>query len=398
MRSDLQVVIGYGPADWFREKLAGEDSESLLTLLLEQDSEWRRIVVDHGDRDHHEATDAQERPKLVAVTSAEYASLSEHVLINFAWSIGALNPVRLVLQNPPTSVRLQLERAFVDVSVVEYKHPLLTLKHLQALHDQFGEKLVGQSSVRERLLAALYPLTLTSRTSPVVIMFYGPSGVGKTETAHFINDLIGGVLLRRQFSMYHSTKFASYLFGGDHSEPALARDLLDREPGVILIDEFDKADPIFFSAFYELFDGDSFEDKNYRVNVGPAIIICTSNYASADEVRTHLGDPLHSRLDAVIGFEKLSTEEVKQVIDRIVDERFDKPNDPNIAHLDQENLRAKLQVLVGASGNVRQLGKLVNEVIATMIVDRILTRPEENNETDTALLAETSPVSSTDRG
>lgn len=396
MRSEVQVVIGYGPADWFREKLSGEDSESLLTLLLEQDSERRRIVVDHGDRDP-EATDVQERPSLVTVTSAEYASLSEHVLINFAWSVETLNPVRLVLQNPPTSVRLQLERAFADVSVVEYKHPPFTLEHLQAVHDQFGEKLVGQAPVRERLLAALYPLTLTSRTSPVVIMFYGPSGVGKTETAHFINDVIEGVLLRRQFSMYHSTKFASYLFGGDHSEPALARDLLDREAGVVLIDEFDKADPMFFSAFYELFDGGSFEDKNYRVSVGPAIIICTSNYASADEVRTHLGDPLHSRFDAVIGFGKLSAEEVKQVIDRIVDERFNKPSDPNIAYLDQEDLRAKLHVLVGSSGNVRQLGKLVNEVIATMILDHVLVRRVETSGIDTALSTGPSPVTPTDR-
>ena len=76
-------------------------------------------------------------------------------------------------------------------------------------------------------------------------MFYGPSGVGKTETAHFLNSLLGGELLRKQFSMFHSDKFTSYLFGGSHNESSFALDLLNRESGVILIDEFDKAYPLF---------------------------------------------------------------------------------------------------------------------------------------------------------
>lgn len=111
----------------------------------------------------------------------------------------------------------------------------------------------------------MYQLTRQSVDGPVVVMFYGPSGVGKTETAKFISRLTGGLLFRKQFSMLHSEKFASYVFGGSHQEPSLALDLMERESSVILFDEFDKASSVFHSAFYELFDEGVLEDKNYRV-------------------------------------------------------------------------------------------------------------------------------------
>ena len=137
---------------------------------------------------------------------------------------------------------------------------------------------------------------------------------GKTETAQFVNGLLGGTLLRKQFSMFHNEKFASYLFGGTHSEASFARDLLDRESGVILIDEFDKANSVFHSAFYQLFDGGAFEDKNYSIELGPSLIICTSNYGTEDEIRKALGDALYSRFDSLVHFKPLSKKEIRQAV------------------------------------------------------------------------------------
>jgi ATP-dependent Clp protease ATP-binding subunit ClpA len=196
--------------------------------------------------------------------------------------------------------------------------------------------------------------------------------VGKTETAQFVNDLLGGTLLRKQFSMFHNDKFASYLFGGTHSEASFARDLLDRESGVILIDEFDKANVVFHSAFYQLFDGGVFEDKNYTVQLGPSLIVCTSNYRSENEIREALGDALYSRFDALIRFEPLSQEEIRQVIDRLLDDRLSKLAEDERARLDVEQLTAILYPLANKSGNVRKLGKTVDGVISLILVRAIL--------------------------
>lgn len=82
---------------------------------------------------------------------------------------------------------------------------------------------------------------------------------------------------------------------------------------MILLDEFDKAYSVFHSAFYQLFDEGIYEDQNYRVDVRHAIIICTSNYKSKDEIKEKLGDPIFNRFDGVIKFEDLS-QEAKKII------------------------------------------------------------------------------------
>jgi ATP-dependent Clp protease ATP-binding subunit ClpA len=163
--------------------------------------------------------------------------------------------------------------------------------------------------------------------------------------------------MRKQFSMFQNEKFASYVFGGTHSEASFAHDLLDRESGVILVDEFDKADALFHSAFYQLFDDGVFEDKNYRVEVGPALIICTSNYGSEEEIRNSVGDALYSRFDGLIRYTELAKDEIVDVIDRIVDARFDGLTSDGQARVDREEMKSNLRSLAGKTGNVRKLGE-----------------------------------------
>jgi ATP-dependent Clp protease ATP-binding subunit ClpA len=202
-------------------------------------------------------------------------------------------------------------------------------------------------------------------------MLLGPSGVGKTETVRFINDLLGGALMRKQLSMYHSEKFASYLFGGAHSEPSFAHDLLDRESGVILLDEFDKANVAFHSAFYQMFDDGIYEDKNYTVSLGPALIVCTTNYRSESDAINTLGDALCSRFDAIIEYERLPREVIEEILDKLVDSRCGEFTPEEQEHLNAEDisaLKGKLHKAVGGEGNVRRLGKLVDEVISLALV------------------------------
>ena len=118
--------------------------------------------------------------------------------------------------------------------------------------------------------------------------------------------------------------------------------MLDRESGVILIDEFDKANPVFHSAFYQLFDIGVFEDKNYIVELGPSLIICTSNYSTEDEIRKALGDALYSRFDSLIRFDPLSKNEIRQVVDTIVDDRVSKLESDEKDILQPESIKAKM--------------------------------------------------------
>ncbi|MEI5582565.1 MULTISPECIES: AAA family ATPase [unclassified Agromyces] len=374
MPHDTKITLYYGPLNWFQQRLTRKARRSLMEVVFEFEDTRREIrVVTPGQ----EVTDKQEETKLprpgrVVAESGDYASLNEHVVTNFVGLVRSLRPKHLYLHNPPVQVHAQLERAFPNIRVERHVYPAVTPETLIRFQNGFGDHLVGQEDVRDALLAAVYPLTRPGSAKPVVVMFYGPSGVGKTETARFINDLLGGRLLRKQFSMFHSDKFASYVFGGHHSEASFARDLLDRESGVILIDEFDKANAVFHSAFYELFDGGVFEDKNYRVEVGPALIVCTSNYSSEKEIRDALGDALYSRFDALIGFEPLTSEQIVKVLDRVLDDRFARLSEEELTRIDREGVGTRLAPLANQPGNVRKLTKLVDGVISLLLVRSML--------------------------
>ncbi|AKE89611.1 AAA family ATPase [Rhodococcus aetherivorans] len=370
MSADTTVTIYYGPLTWFEEQLGEEEYEGLLDIVYERDEANRRYThVVEGQTPAEE--EPAERPGHVVAESSDYASLNEHVITNFAGLVRSINPEHLHLHNPPMQVHAQLNRSY-STDVKQYDYPAVTRDVLIQFRDGFGDHLVGQADVKELLLAALYPLTTTRRTRPVVLMFYGPSGVGKTETAQFVNNLLSGTLLRKQFSMFHNDKFASYLFGGAHSEPSFAHDLLDRESGVILIDEFDKANSVFHSAFYQLFDDGVFEDKNYRVTLGPSLIICTSNYSSEDEIRQALGEALYSRFDSLVRFNPLSKDEIRRVIDRLVENRFTKLAREEQERVSADDLKFRLYPLADQPGNVRKLGKMVDQVIALTLVRAVL--------------------------
>lgn len=367
MGSDTKVTVYYGPLAWFEKQLGKGSRRYLLDAVNERDEARRRIRHTVDGQESTEEEPPAPRPDRLIAMSSDYASVHEHAITNFVGLVREINPKQLLLHNPPELIHTQLSRVF-KTKVESFTYPIVTRDTLIQFRDGFAEHLVGQQRVRERMLAALYPLTTERRRNPLVLMFYGPSGVGKTETAQFINGLLGGKLLRKQFSMFHSDKFASYVFGGTHSESSFARDLLDRSSGVILIDEFDKANSVFHSAFYEVFDEGVFEDKNYRVQLGPALIICTSNYGSEDEIRQALGDALYSRFDALIPFEPLSPDEIKQVVDRLVDGRFEALSPDERAALNRDEIKSLLHARASSTGNVRKLGKLVDEVISLLLV------------------------------
>ena len=147
-------------------------------------------------------------------------------------------------------------------------------------------------------------------------MLYGPSGVGKTESAKSISKSLGGELLRVQFSMMQTEEAYNYVFGSEHSKSSFARDMAGRESNVILIDEFDKVNPAFYNAFYELFDEGKYVDTNYDVSLGQAVFLLTCNFRNEAEIQKVLGPAMFSRIGCCIEFADLTAEQKQDIIDR----------------------------------------------------------------------------------
>ena len=312
------ILVYFGPKRTFLTLLPPETPWTSLTdLALRSDARQREHVFKIQGRRQNEAenTEMLKTPvPCVVAFSDEYAAISEHAIQGFLAFLSQFDIEELYLQNPPVYLVEQLSKLGKEVRAAHYQYGTVDARLLGRFNTEYDRRIIGQQAAKKQLMTALFPLTREARTKPVVLLFYGPAGVGKTETAKLLGEMMGQKLFRKQFSMFHSNDFANYLFGGRHSQISLAKELMERESNILLFDEFDKPNPIFHSAFYQLFDEGIYHDKNYYAEVSRAIIICTSNYESADEAQMKLGPPLFSRFDAVIPFDMLSDEANRIII------------------------------------------------------------------------------------
>ena len=252
------------------------------------------------------------------VRSDDYGSVLPHVLSNFTNIVTLNHDIgTLYAQNPPRRVIESLRAGYGDeIEFHQSKYPELTRETLAKMYSSLNEDVLGQEECKRQILSGIYRLTTGSTSKPVVLMLYGPSGVGKTESAKSISKTLGGELLRVQFSMMQTQEAYDYVFGAEHSKSSFARDMVGRESNVILIDEFDKVNPLFYNAFYELFDEGRYVDTNYNVDLGQAIFLLTCNFGSEKEIKKILGPAMFSRIGCCIEYADLSTEQKQEIVER----------------------------------------------------------------------------------
>ncbi|MGY5237994.1 AAA family ATPase [Clostridium tertium] len=248
--------------------------------------------------------------------SDDYSSVLEHVLSNFVNIVSLNHNIgTLFVQNPPKKVLVSLKSAFgeeIEYQCSEYKE--ITLEIMKEIYAKLNEDILGQNECKKQIVSGVYRLTKNNSHKPVVFMLYGPSGVGKTESAKSISNTLGGGLLRVQFSMMQTNEAYNYVFGSEHSRGSFARDMMARESNVILIDEFDKVHPNFYNAFYQLFDEGKYVDSNYDVDLKKTIFLCTCNFSSEEEIKKVLGPAMFSRIGCCIRYSDLTSIQKKEII------------------------------------------------------------------------------------
>jgi ATP-dependent Clp protease ATP-binding subunit ClpA len=371
-----KITIYFGPKSGF-EKIIPDERKTLSELVAEDDA--KRKVFTHIFKKDEEIALKQEVIEKIHLNnliaySESYSGITESAVQGFASIFSGYDIDYLYLQNPPIQIQHQLEQTYPKmITIKKYNYKKLSKNMFLKINLKFDDFIIGQNKVKKRLLVSLYPLMSDNNNhKPVVMMFYGKSGIGKTETAKFISKILGQNLFRKQFSMFHSGEFQGYIFGGNHSQGCFARDLLERESNVILLDEFDKPHPVFHSAFYQLFDEGIFEDKNYRVELFDSIIICTSNYQNEAEIRKHLGDPIFFRFDKFIHFEDLSEDSLKQIITMLITNKYKNLSKAEKKMVDKDYIQKRLFDNVSRLTNVRQIANIVDEYYGIQLVDKIL--------------------------
>lgn len=280
---------------------------------------------------------------------------------------------KVFLHNPPTGVEKLTKKLFSKEQLKEskFKYRSVNYGHLEAIKEKYNDIVIGQPNVLTRLLVYLYPLTKRKYQKPVVLLLYGPAGVGKTETAKFVNSILSkkDSIFRTQLSMHQTNDFASYLFGDDIHKSSLALDLMNRESNILLFDEFDKCPSYLYNAFYQMFDEGIFIDKNHTVNLDKTIIMCTTNYKSESEIIEKLGEAMYSRFDGFIQYQNLDNESKVKIIEREYEEICNEMlNSEEQCILEEEKTLLTLKKDVIKMTNVRNIKNYVMNSISYKII------------------------------
>ena len=172
-----------------------------------------------------------------------------------------------------------------------------------SLQNQLGNRVIGQSYALDVISQRIQTsrASLDDPNKPVgVFMLVGPSGVGKTETALALSDLLYGGehnLITINMSEFQEAHTVSTLKGSPpgyvgYGEGGVLTEAVRRRPySVVLLDEVEKAHPDVLELFYQVFDKGNMEDGEGRqIDFKNNIIILTTN-ACTDQMMKLCADP-----------------------------------------------------------------------------------------------------------
>jgi ATP-dependent Clp protease ATP-binding subunit ClpC len=219
---------------------------------------------------------------------------------------------------------------------------------------RLGRRVVGQKKAVEALAHRLVlnkgPLKDGFDRPDGVLLFLGPTGVGKTELAKAVAEFLFGdekKMIRIDMSEYQDGGVSvDKLIGmprgivGSERGGILTNQLKDNPCSVVLLDEIEKASPSLLNLFLQAFDEGWLTDgRGKRVYLSDAIVIMTSNVGSEHfrkltsplgfragrngvenvqsevnrEVERRFPPEFRNRIDQIVLFEPLQKDEVREI-------------------------------------------------------------------------------------
>lgn len=188
-------------------------------------------------------------------------------------------------------------------------------------------------------------------------LFSGPTGVGKTEVAQQLANILGIELKRFDMSEYMERHAVSRLIGTPpgyvgFEQGGLLTDAVDQHPHcVLLLDEIEKAHPDIYNILLQVMDYGKLTDNNGKtIDFRNVILIMTTNAGAQqlakapigferdmrtdddqEEIKRVFTPEFRNRLDSIVPFAPLSQDTVARIVDKFIIQLEAQLSDRNVS-------------------------------------------------------------------
>ncbi len=254
----------------------------------------------------------------------EIVDQSDKLITNIPFPEKAIDLTDQLISEANSAGRKLILKLDVDNLISQkVKVPVGTLskKEAQKLKDLpaiLHKRVVDQEEAINSLASAMQRsrLQISEAEKPIgTFLFLGPTGVGKTETAKALAEAYFGSdkeVIRFDMSEYQGETALITLIGASTTDKPglLVKEAREKPFGVLLLDEFEKANKDILNLFLTVFDEGYLKDPNGKaISFKNMIIICTSN-AAAEFIREK------NNLKPPPVQDKLKTEVIEYILQR----------------------------------------------------------------------------------
>ena len=217
---------------------------------------------------------------------------------------------------------------------------------LSQLEENLKERVIGQDDALIAVAKAIKisKAGLTAQNKPISsFLFSGPTGVGKTELAIALSNILAVNFERFDMSEYMEKHAISRLVGAPpgyvgYEQGGLLTEAIKKHPyTVLLLDEIEKAHPDLVNILLQIMDNAVLTDNNgYKANFQNVILIMTSNIGATarnimgfnkdssisknEELKSFFTPEFRNRLDAIIEFKALNKETIIGIVNKFIKE------------------------------------------------------------------------------
>ncbi|MDQ1339886.1 MAG: ATP-dependent Clp protease ATP-binding subunit ClpA [Campylobacterota bacterium] len=276
---------------------------------------------------------------------------------------------------------------------------------LKALELDLKHRIFGQNKAIEQLSKAIKRAKagLSSPNKPLgSFLFSGPTGVGKTEVAKQLANILGIHFERFDMSEYMEKHTVSRLIGappgyiGFEQAGLLSESIRKNPHSVLLLDEIEKAHPDLLNILLQVMDSASLTDNNgVKIDFRSVTLIMTSNIGateasvmgfnsvqenrSDEAIKRFFSPEFRNRLDAIVNFSPLSQDVMIHIVEKFIDEIEEQTKRKGVEiHISEKAKEYLAKKGYSSEYGARPLGILLQEQIKDPIADEMLFGKLEN--------------------